>query len=274
MMHTIMGLSPASPAAIAISIALALTDPANAADTSAIQDPEVRTCIERAIPGHTLKQQLTVQVIDGTNATRESSGVLYWKRGDDGLSKVFFRIEKSAQYQGVAVVMNEVPAGREPTINMYSPELRRERRINSAALAGPLLGTDFSYEDFAQLQHIGTGGMVKRLADTDSEGHAAYVLETSPDPEVSSYSRIQTTFDKEWCLPMHTEFFAHNGKLLKEMSIDRATVQKLGDRWAPYRVIMHNHKQNSRTVLVVDSADVELPIPDSQFSLATLRQGR
>ena len=273
-MKTTQGLRSGFAIATAASMALASIGTACAADTSAIQDAEVRACVERAIPGHSLKQQLTVQVIDGTDAARESSGVLYWKRGDDGLSKVFFRIEKSAQYQGVAVVMNEVPAGREPTINMYSPELRRERRINSAALAGPLLGTDFSYEDFAQLQHIGTGGQIKRLADMDIDGHTAYVLETSPDPEISSYSRIQTALDKELCLPMQTQFFAHNGKLLKEMSIDRAAVKKLGDRWAPYRVTMLNHKQNSRTVLVVDSADTEVAISDSQFSMATLRQGR
>ena len=84
-------------------------NPTLAADTSAIQDAEVRACIDRAIPGHTLKQQLTVQVIDSTDAARQSSGVLYWKRGDDGLPKVFFRIEKSAQYQGVAVVMTQPP---------------------------------------------------------------------------------------------------------------------------------------------------------------------
>ena len=273
-MKTTQGFRLWSALVAMASMALTCGDSVYAADTSAIKDAEVRACIDRAIPGHTLKQQLTVQVIDGTDAARESSGVLFWKRGDDGLSNVFFRIEKSAQYQGVAVVMREVLAGREPTINMYSPELRRERRINSAALAGPLLGTDFSYEDFAQLQHIGTGGEVNRLPDADIDGHAAYVLETSPDPEVSSYSRIQTALDKDMCLPMQTQFFAHNGKLLKEMYIDRSAVKKLGDRWAPYRVVMQNHKQNSRTVLVVDSAEAELEIPDSQFSNAVLRQGR
>ena len=273
-MKTTQGLRSWFAFTVAASVALWFIGTAYAADTSAIKDAEVRACIDRAIPGHTLKQQLTVHVIDSTEAARESSGVLYWKRGDDGLSKVFFKIEKSAQYQGVAVVMNEVPAGREPTINMYSPELRRERRINSAALAGPLLGTDFSYEDFAQLQHIGTGGEVKRVPDADVDGHPAYILETSPDPEISSYSRIQTALDKEMCLPMQTQFFAHNGKLLKEMLIDRAAVKKLGDRWAPYRVVMQNHKQNSRTVLVVDSADADIEILDSQFSIAVLRQGR
>ena len=261
-------------AAAVAQLTVALATTAEAADTSAIEDTQVRACIECAIPGHSLKQHLTVQVIDSTDAVRESSGVLYWKRGDDGLSKVFFRIEKSAQYQGVAVVMAEVPAGREPTINMYSPELGRERRINSAALGGPLLGTDFSYEDFAQLQHVGTGGEVKRLADAEHEGHATYELETSPDPEMSSYSRVQTSLDKELCLPLLTQFFAHNGKLLKEMSIDRTAVQKAGDRWMPQRVTMLNHKQSSRTVLVVDSAEVDAAIADSQFSMAILRQGR
>jgi hypothetical protein len=100
------------------------------------------------------------------------------------------------------------------------------------------------------------------------------VLETTPDPEVSSYSKIQTALDKEMCLPMQTQFFAHNGKLVKEMSVDRTAVKKLGNRWAPYRVVMQNHKQNSRTVLVVDSAEAEIEIPDSQFSNAVLRQGR
>ena len=243
------------------------------ADSSAIQDPQVRACIDRSTPEHTMTQKLRVQVFDATAAMRESSGTLYWKRAEDGLSKVFFRVDKSAQYQGVALLMEETKPGAEPRINMYSPELRRERRINSAALAGPLLGTDFSYEDFAQLQHIGTAGDITRLADDELEGRANYVLENSPDPELSSYSKIETYLDQQWCLPVLTRFYAQNGKLLKEMVVDRSTVTQQGERWLPGSITMTNHKQGSHTVLVVEESKADVPIPDGQFSVAKLRQG-
>lgn len=275
-MDSTPSVKPPAAAAIALllAVSLAVGYPAAlvAADTSAVADDEVRACIDRALPRQTMRQRLTLQVVDATDTMRESSGTLQWKRFSDGLAKVTFVIEDSAQYQGVGILMNERSKG-EPDVFMYSPELRRDRRITSAALAGPLLGTDFSYEDFALLQHLAVTGEARRQPDADVEGQPVYVMEATPDEELSSYSRVTTFIDQQWCLPVLTQFYGHNGSLYKELHIDRAEVRKQGELWVPFRSTMHNHKQNSRTLLIISSIDIDVELPDDEFTPRKLRQG-
>lgn len=244
-----------------------------AADASAIADPEVRACVERALPQHSMTQKVSLQVVEATETMREFSGTLYWKRFDNGLAKVLFRIDESPQHQGVAVLIVERSQG-EPDIFMYLPELRSDRRISGAAVAGPLLGTDFSYEDFALLQYLAASGEERRLGDIDVDAHPAYVIEATPVVEESSYSRIKTFVDKAWCLPVITQFFGHNGSLSKELRIDRAEVRQSNERRVPFRSTMHNRKQNSRTVLAISSIEIDPDLPDNLFTLPQLRQGR
>ena len=56
------------------------------------------------------------------------------------------------------------------------------------------------------LQHLAVTGDARRLADADVDGHPVYVMQTTPDEELSSYSRVTTFVDKHWCLPVLTQF--------------------------------------------------------------------
>lgn len=242
------------------------------ADTQ-IADPEVRACIEATLPQHTLSQKLAVVVTEGSGPPRESRGTLEWKRGDDGLSKVLVHIDASIQFAGVAILMIERKKG-DPEVYMYSPEMGRERRIASSALAGPLLGTDFSYEDFAFMQHVLATGQVKRQADGEVEGHPAYVLETLPAEDGSAYSRISTRIEKESCVPMITEFFGPNGTQIKQLAVARAAIKKIGQRNVPGQMTMNNPKAGSRTVLTVTDAVFDLTLDDSRFTPVGIRRMR
>jgi hypothetical protein len=213
-----------------------------------------------------------VQVIDRTESVRESSGVMFWKRFEDGNSKVVVRMTAPPHQAGLAVLLIE-HEGNEPEVHLYSPELRRDRRITGGALAGPLLGTDFSYEDFAHFQQIARSGRITRVQDEDLDGHASYVLETAPDEETSAYSRIRTYIDKEQCLPMKTEFFAANGSLHKELLIERAEIKAVNERWIPYKTIMIAHKQDSRSVLALTDVTIDSDLSDLIFTPAGLRKG-
>jgi hypothetical protein len=203
---------------------------------------------------------------------RESGGTLYWKRFDDGRSKVLVRLTAPTHQAGLAVLLIERETD-EPEVHMYSPELRRERRITGGALAGPLLGTDFSYEDFAHFQQIATRGKVTRAEDAMLDDRPAYVLETSPDEDVSAYGRIRTYVDKEVCLPIRTEFFAPNGTLHKELLIDRAEIREVNGHRVPYRTTMIDHAQDSRSVLELTGVTIDSNLPDHLFTPAGLRKG-
>ncbi len=244
-----------------------------AAELSRIEDPEVRACLARSLPSRDLSQRISIDVIDRVGAVNRTSGSLRWKRFDDGLSRVLVRIDEPTRSAGLGVLMFE-REGRDPDVHMYVPELRRTRRMTSAALGGRMLGTDFSYEDFAHFQHIASSGKQRRLDDTKLEDHEAFVLETLPDDdESSSYSRIVTYIDRQWCLPLRTDFFALNGDLHKALVVERAAVLHIGDRYIPQRAVMFDHKQDSRSVIELTDIEIDTGLRDTIFSLAELGKG-
>lgn len=255
--------------------ALAIGLPAQATptyDTTKISDPALRACVEQVLPQHTLTQRVTLAVTEGSEGPRESSGSLRWKRFDNGLSKVRLQVDKSIQYAGFGLLLVERES-LPPDVYAYAPALGRERRIATSALSGPLLGTDFTYEDFAFLQHVLANGQMKRLPDITLDGQAAYVLETTTDEETSAYSRIVSTVDQAWCVPTKTEFFGQNGSLAKSLVVQRADVKQIGQRWVPMRMTMENLKDKRRTLLSIDEISFEPELGDDLFTPVGLRTG-
>ena len=103
---------------------------------------------------------------------------------------------------------------------------------------------------------------------------ATYVLETIPDENASAYSQIRSYLDMDLCVPIKTEFFGHNGSLDKELVIDPADVQQVDGQQIPFRAVMFNHRQKSRSIFVVDSVEVDPELGDNLFSVAGLKKGR
>lgn len=252
---------------------LGATHSARAADTAGIEDPVVRACAERALPSTSLFQELTVRVVDHTGAARESRGELYWKRFDDGLSRVLVRLTYPPHSAGLAVLMIE-RTDADPDVYMYLPEERRSRRMTSGVLTGRLLGTDFSYEDFAHFQQLTKSGVMTRLPDTTLEERTVHVIETLTDDETSAYGRILTRLDAERCVPVLTEFFSRSGELEKSLVVPLDAVRPLGDRHLPHRAVMTDVRQESHSVLEVTSAELDPEMRDTIFTPSELRKGR
>lgn len=259
--------------ALALLLLLAASGPARAAETAVIEDPVVRACAERSLPSRALHQKLTVQVIDHTGSARESRGVLYWKRFEDGLSRVLVRLTEPPRSAGLAVLMIE-RAEADPDVYMYLPEERRSRRMTSGVLSGRMLGTDFSYEDFAHFQQLTKSGAITRLPDATVEGRTVHVVETLPDDETSAYGRILTRLDAELCVPVLTEFFSRNGDLEKSLEVPLEAVRPIDDRHVPHRAVMTDVRQESHSVLEVTHAEVDPELRDTLFTPSELRKGR
>lgn len=238
-----------------------------------IDDPEVSACLERALPERAMTQELSVRVSDKGGTVNESGADLYWKRFEGAGSRALVRFTDPPRRAGVGVLLIETE-DPEPEMYLYLPELRQTRRVTGKTLAGSMLGTDFSYEDFAHFQGIASASEVKRLEDGEVDGRPVFVLETTPLDESSAYLRILTSIDREQCLPVRTEFFARNGSLRKELIAVREEIRQVGNRFIPHRVIMRDLKLGSETELSVRKAKVDPKLRDRFFEPAELEVGR
>ena len=220
-----------------------------------------------------MTQEIEVHVRDKDGPVSDSAVELYWKRFEPDGSRALLRFTDPPRRAGVGVLLIETEEP-EPEMYLYLPELRQTRRVTGKTLAGSMLGTDFSYEDFAHFQGIALASEVKRIDDQDLDGRAAFVLETTPLDENSAYQRILTFIDQEQCIPVRMEFFARNGNLRKELVAHRDQVREVGNRFIPHRIVMSDLKQGSHTELVVVDVEVDPKLRDRFFEPAELEIGR
>lgn len=244
-------------------------------DTSAaeIEDADLEACVESATPQQSLMQTVGLAVIGSNGDKRTSTVEVSWKQFAAGASKTLLKVTESAVNRGVMILISEHRA-RAPDVHMYLPELGRDRRITSSALQGSMLGSDFSFEDYRLLkQPLRSSGSIHRLADGSWNGRSTYVVEAQPDRARSAYSRVVTSIDKSFCLPVHIDLFAPNGALRKTIEVEEKAVTRQSGKWVPGLTVMTDHANGSTSTMSSFNVRIDPELSRYLFSVAALRKG-
>jgi len=256
--------------AVAAGIAVALAGPGRAAERGV---QEIQDCARKNLPERTARQDLSLLVRDGAGQEQLIEAELFWKRGDDGRSRVLVRVEAPPDLRGAAFLFVE----REGDSDMFSylPELKKVRRITGRTISGSLFGTDFSYEDIARLQSLGAQAKVEKLADAQVAGRATWVLTAPIPPEAGSkYQRVVTFVDQETCVPLKTELMEGPEQVRKEVVIPPEHVKAEGSRFIPREIFARDLEGSSETRMRVEKIQLDVSLSDSFFSEAALTKGR
>ena len=238
-----------------------------------LEDPAIKACITRTLPEKAMSQKLTLKLFNGGELVNTTQAELFWKKADDGKSRVLVRMTSPPDRAGIAVLAIERAAG-DPDLAVYMPDSRKARKVAGRTIDASMFGTDFSYEDFAFFQGVATDSKITRLPDEDFEGAGNYVVEALPGGAGSKYSRIVSYINREQCVLTKIDFFAKNGTLLKDLSIPRADVHQIGTRWIPQRAILNDHKHDSRTEVVIDDIKIDPELSETLFSMTKFGAGR
>lgn len=256
-----------------------------ASTCSAIDDAAARACCEKSLPAASMHQTLSLTSADQRGTLSTLGADLFWKRFED--QRAHARVDLSAppRQAGTVILLGEREVAadgsrREPEVVLYKPGERRDRLISVSALSGEMLGTDFSYEDFAYFYGTSSELRVTRLADEQWQERAVIVLEaTYRDPDAafdrgSEYERIVTRFDAEYCVPVATRFYTSGNHLRKELLADPEHIRAVAGRWVAHRLVMHDRREGSHTILELLKLDFDPPLEDRLFSRAALKRGR
>jgi outer membrane lipoprotein-sorting protein len=232
---------------------------------------EVTDCVARNVPKKTSVQTLAMRARDRVGSERTIRALVHWKRFDDGFSRVRALFSEPADIAGAAFLMVEKDGPND--LFLYSPSLRKIRRITSQAMKGTIYGTDFSYEDFQRLQGVRVEQSVIRTPDTALDGRPVYVLEARPPQgSGSAYELARSWIDKRTCVPLKTELYEAGGKLRKVLTASPERIEKQGELWLPHELVMVDLRDETRTTLTVEKLEVGAAIPDRTFSLAQLER--
>ena len=235
---------------------------------------EIHACVEANMPKTTSVQTIALRAKDRVGAVTESKATIYWKKLEDGRSRVLIEFFLPDDLRGASVLMLERKPG-ERDMFMYLPELRSVKRITSRMISGSIFGTDFSYEDFDMIEDYAKKEQSTRAQDALIDEQPAWVLESRPAAgEIGGYTRILEYIDPKTCVRIKTELFEANDQLRKVVSSDRKTLKQASGLWYAPSLTLRDLVKQTETELAIDKIEVGVNIPEKLFSEANLSKGK
>lgn len=253
-----------------VSLLLLAVVPASGESPPAVDVLEtLPDCIRANFPKHSSIQEVKLRTEDRGGSSRELTAKLWWKRFKAKRSRVLIQVRSPEDIRGAAVLLIERDGGTD--LFLYSPELKKTRRINTHAVSGSLFGSDFTYEDFKQLQGLAMEGATEHLPATELDGIAVDAFAHMKNPEQgSAYGKVVTYVTQETCIPMKVEMYEPGGTLWKVMTVDLGSMIERDGVRIPSRLVMEDVLEGSKTSLEVISLEVDVKIERRIFELATL----
>ncbi|MHC9538600.1 MAG: outer membrane lipoprotein-sorting protein [Vulcanimicrobiota bacterium] len=153
----------------------------------------------------------------------------------------------------------------------YDPTTDRTILIAGHMLRQSMLGSDISYEDFMQDSRLSSLYDVEITGDEKIGDRPCHVLSLKAKVDDVAYYSRRLWVDKERFLPLKQELNGKSGVLLKTLTVNE--VFKVGERWYPKRMIYKDVSlEGSGTVIIIESIDFNVKIPDSVFNKASLKR--
>jgi hypothetical protein len=237
---------------------------------------DISQCVQQNFPDDTMKQTVRMVMKDRMGVERLLEAEMHWEKDQQTrLSKVRMDFDNPPELRGAAVLVLE----KEPKNDMfmYLPELGKTRRITSSMVNGNMMGTDFTYEDFARLQGMLGNLEAERLPDEEFADRASFVTASVPAGDSDSeYQRIRSVIDQETCVSLQVEFFekGYEGPV-KRLTVDPSKIEKAETGWFPRAIRMEDLRGGTSTDLVIEKLEIGTKIHKKMFSAAELeKQGR
>ncbi len=242
-------------------LALLLSTPARADE--ALQ--KVFDCMRANLPPTLRVQHIELENTDRSGSSRTLKGRLYAMRqnsGDgEGLLRAVLRIDVPDYLAGAAYLVRQGKRGADDEMYVFLPSVNRVRRVIGDAGYDSLLGTNFSYVDFKQLEN-GFGDAVATLeAPQQIEQRPVYVISAKAQPgAVGGYSAIRSWVDQKTCVALKADFY-DGSAVRKEFTAPAAALKQSGVYWYLSQAQMRDLHDGTTTQLrILDvSSSEELP---------------
>src|SRR5688572_12641571 len=218
------------------------------------QDP--RAIVEQAQKRTTSMSQRyegTLKVMNSKSKVSEKRWT-FERIGSHGDSKSMLRFTAPAEVKGVALlIVNH--SDRSSDQWMWTPAVGRERRIALQDRSQRFFGTDFSFED---LEERDTNQFdFRMLGEETLDGASCWKIESRPKQgKVSQYTHSYVWVRKENYVAVQIENYK-KGELVRKAKY--SNIQRVQDIWTAQNIEMLDVGRNSRTILVIEKLQYNLP---------------
>ncbi|MCX7024671.1 MAG: outer membrane lipoprotein-sorting protein [Spirochaetes bacterium] len=160
---------------------------------------------------------------------------------------------------------------RDGRLYVWSPDTEEVMLISGHLLKESMMGSDLSYEDTIDSETLSARYVPALKGTEDVDGRKAYVLELIARKKTESYPKQVLWVDAETLSVLRFELYALSGARLKDYRLVRSEL--IGGRFFPVEFEMRDLlRKGSRTVFAMREVQLDVPLPDSAFSMRRLEQ--
>mgnify|MGYP004701755029 CR=1 FL=1 len=248
---------------IAIALLMAFA-PANAQMTG----QQIMEKVYHNPSGDDMQGELVMTLVNSRGEQRVRNLKQFMK--DDGKTekKIMF-FQAPADVRNTSFMNWSYSDGRDDDQWIYLPALKRTKRISSDGKGDYFMGSDFTYDDLGD-RHPDEDNH-KLLREETIDGHACYVVESTPKASGYIYSKTIAWVMKDSYIGLKREFYDSKGNLLKTLSIKK--FDKISGIWTILETEMHNVQKNHKTLMKFSDVQYDKGIPESQFTERSMTLG-
>lgn len=235
---------------LGLLLILLVCAPAQAQDAA----EKVLECMRANFPASMRAQQMELKATNAAGDAKTLQGRLFVMREEaagssNGLLRAMLKIDAPSNLKGAAYLVRETDDFLRDGMFVYLPAVNRVRRITGNFADGSLMGTDFSYYDFKQLQGA-FGDMSGKLeGSAELDGRKVHVLLFKALPAVETrYTGVRAWVDQDSCVPLRADFL-EGEKVVKRMTAAAKHLQQSGRWWYLAEIEMHALTTGTRSTL-------------------------
>jgi hypothetical protein len=213
----------------------------------------VLACMQAGLPSSLRVQHIELETTDKSGAARTLNGRLYAMReaaaGGEGLMRVMLHIDGPDYLAGAAYLMRQGKPGEDDGMYVFLPSVNRVRRVIGDAGYDSLLGTNFSYIDFREIEGAFDGEPAALEGTEQLDQRPAEVLRfKSGSAAAGGYSSVRAWIDQQACVAVKVEFY-EGQTLRKVLTAPAAGLVHAGGSWYPSRAEMRDLRDGTVTRL-------------------------
>jgi outer membrane lipoprotein-sorting protein len=156
---------------------------------------------------------------------------------------------------------------------IYNPKVNRVIKVPPSMMSQSWMGSDFSNNDLAKSDSFVNDYVHAIVGVETHQGKKVYVIKSMPKPDAPVIWGMQMLKIREDHIWLSQEFFDEDLKSVKIMTT--LEIQMMGGKLYPKVWRMRESDQKDRyTQLTYSSLDFKPDLPDSLFTLTSLRKAR
>jgi outer membrane lipoprotein-sorting protein len=187
-----------------------------------------------------------------------------WTQGDD---RSLVRVTAPARDRGNATLTDD------DNLWTFSPRVNRVIKIPSSMMGQSWMGSDFSNRDVVRADDLIDQYEHRLLGSTDVDGVAVHEIEAIPHEDAPVVWGREVLRIRADHVVLNHRFYDQDGALVK--ALDTLAIGGLGGRTVALRQRMSKADAPEEwTEIRIDALEYDLDLPDSLFTLSSLRNPR